>query len=183
VKKLLISVLVLLVISIACSVNMGETTGGEIKNDEKGFSAVFPKGYETSSIFGELGATKKNADILEGPNFMVSIGPKTAINTPDQILDTFLNPNNNIYNYVYSGTRTPVTFSGITGLSVDFTGTTEEKSTPISGRKVVAFLQDGRYVQVDGHWPVKDQEESLKVFNSILNSIKFYEPILPTPSQ
>ncbi len=177
-RKILLVIAVVLLASLACNFNMGKSTGGEIRMDEAGFSAVIPPGYQMSSVVGELGAVKDGADALEGPNFSVSVSPSNSKDDANDILDSLSGPNN-VFNYAYSGVRVPVTVGGQPGLAEDFTGVTES-GVAIAGRDLVAILPDGRQVLVSGHWPVDQQEQAEQVFQSILNSIKFYAPVPPT---
>jgi len=170
-----------LLITLACNFNMGSSTGGEVRMDEAGFSAEIPSGYEMSSIFGELSFTQEDADIFEGPNFSIALDPPGILADPNYIMDN-IQGSNNIFNYAYSGKRTPVTFGGVSGLAEDFTGITEENGVAIAGRVIVAILPDGREFRFFGHWPVEQKDKMEPVFLSILNSVKFYEPILPTPT-
>jgi hypothetical protein len=99
----------------------------------------------------------------------------------DERLDYFRTPDVNLLHYTNSTTHIPVTISGNSGMAVDFTGITEEKNVAISGRDVVANLPDGRYLYFSGNWPTSKNDTYLPVFESLLNSLKFYEPIAPTP--
>jgi hypothetical protein len=82
VKRIFLIFGILIISSIACNLNMGESQGGEVRMDEAGFSVVVPNGYELSSFFGELGFTKKNADVFEGPTYHISVFDKNS-NYPD----------------------------------------------------------------------------------------------------
>lgn len=178
-RRILLAAAVVLLVSLACNFSMGKSKGGEIRMDEAGFSAVIPPGYQMSSVFGELGAVKNGADALEGPHFSVSVSPSNSKDDANDILDSLSGPNN-VFNYTYSGVRVPVTVAGYPGLAEDFTGVTEERGVEIAGRDVAAVLPDGRQVLVSGNWPVDQKEEAEQVFQSILNSIKIYEPVPPT---
>ena len=178
-KRTIYLAAILLITALACSSSMGTSEGGEIKMDAAGFSADIPAGYETSSFFGELGATKENTDTYEGPNFTVVLNPPSIYNTPDAVLDN-IQGGDNIFNYIYSGSRTPVTFNGVSGLAEDFSGVTEETKVSIAGRVTVGILPDGRQFRFFGHWPEDQTAEMLPVYESILNSVKFYEPVPAT---
>ena len=180
-KRSIYLITILLITALACSSNTGTSTGGEISMPEAGFSAVLPAGYETSSIFGELAATKENADTFEGPNFTVVLNPPSIYDTPEKVMDN-IRGGDNILNYTYSGMPAPVTFSGLSGLAEDFTGVTEEEKVAIAGRVTVAVLPDGRQLRFFGHWPADQTSEMMPLYESILNSLKFFEPIPPTPA-
>ena len=178
-KKLFYLIAILLAVSMACRSNLGTSSGGEIRMDVAGFSTNIPAGYETSSFFGELGASKEGVDINEGPNFTIVLNPPSIYGTPEAVLDT-IQGSDNIFNYTYSGSRIPVTFNGLSGLAEDFTGVTEESKVAIAGRVVVAILADGRQFRFFGHWPADQTAEMLPVYEFLLNSVKFYEPIPAT---
>lgn len=133
-----------------------------------------------SSIFGELSCIKDGAEYREGPNYSISVSkPDPVYTTPETILDN-LAGSNNIFNYKYSGNRTPITVSGIPALAEDFTGVVEETGVAIAGRAVTAILPDGRQLRCIGNWPVDQQKDSESVFNALLDSLKFFDPVLST---
>lgn len=181
-KRILLAFGVLLLASMACNFNMGKSTGGEVHMDASGFSAVVPAGYEIASIFGELSCTKEGVEISEGPHFSVSLGAADQVYTsPEAILEN-MEGANNVFNYAYSGERTPITVGDGAGLAEDFTGVSDKTGEALAGRVIVAVLPDGRQLRVTGYWPPEMQSEAEPALKALLDSLKFYDPIQPTES-
>jgi hypothetical protein len=178
-KRIFFVIVVLILMSLACNMNMGKSSGGEVRMDDAGFSVEVPEGYQMSSVLGELSITQQGADLFEGPHFSVSVGPAELDTDPGAILENIEGPNN-VLGYVYGGNPTSVMVGDMEGLAEDFTGTTDERGVAIAGRVVVAVLPDGRVLRFFGNWPADRQDQAEPVFTSILNSVQFYDPIQTT---
>lgn len=180
---------VLLLVSLACSVKPSTSDGSVQSFDEWGVSFAPPKGTIVMDFLGPSVQAEKTDQSPEDN----MLGPVCQIGTYDH--ENFSLDKSSQWKMAASrltsnmgltqGEPTETTLNGEPALVGDVSGTMlaemDSKATPISGRAMMASIQDKRIFDLICFGPASRQAETLEMFDAIVGSVKFYEPIVPTP--
>lgn len=179
---------VLILVSLACSVKSEASDGSMQSFDESGLSFTPPKGTIVMDFLGPSVQAKKTDQSPEGN----LLGPICQMGTYDH--KGFSQDKESQWRMAAStltsnmgltvGDPTETTLNDGVALVGDISGTMlaemDSKGTPISGRRMMASIEEKRIFDLNCYGPASRQAETLELFNAVVGSVKFYEPIVPT---
>ena len=179
---------VLVLVSLACSVKSEASDGSVQSFDESGLSFAPPKGTIVMDFLGPSVQAKKTDQSPEGN----LLGPICQMGTYDH--EGFSQDKGSQWHMEASrltsnmgltlGEPTETTLNGGAALVGDISGTMlaemDSRGTPISGRVMMASIDEKRIFDLTCYGPASRQAETLELFEAVVGSVKFYEPIVPT---
>ncbi|NLF49828.1 MAG: hypothetical protein GX577_01700 [Leptolinea sp.] len=182
-KRLFGVLIVLLIVSMACSMFGGEKTETESNPDKDseyldeeyrseggGFSIRKAKGYEFNDVIGIVNMIAPGGNDQVGPGIMV-LGGLTIKGTTNDDLMTKVG--------VDSGeleVKNPkkIKIAGVDAISADISGNYEGQD--IKGKLAVAMVTDEQQFTIMGFSPADKWKDVSPVYDAVLGSVSFFEP-------
>jgi hypothetical protein len=183
-----LGLVVLALVSLACSVG-GSTSDGSVQSfDEEGMSFVPPKGTIVMNfLLPSVEAKKTDSSPEEN-----TLGPYCSISAferGDFTVDTmnqWENRTSNITKYygLTVGDPTQTTLKGeialVAELSGNFAAEYDSKMTAAYGKQLLASIKGERIFDLFCFGPADRKSETLEIYEALLGSVQFYDPIEPT---
>lgn len=179
---------VLLLVSLACSLS-GATSDGSVQSfDEEGMSFAPPKGTVVLNfLVPSVEAKKPDSSPEEN-----TLGPYCSISASesgDFTVDTINKWNNRIagtstYFGLTVADPTETTLNGEIALVADVSGNFaaeyDSKMTAAYGKQLMASINGERIFDLFCFGPADRKAETQELFDALLGSVQFYDPIVPT---
>ena len=199
--KLMILVLILTLVTLACSLFTGsqeegndpgvETLqqekdtqdptpdtealpperGAEISSEMGGFSFISVPGWIVEEEIGIAAVTSPTADEDVGHSFMLVGGINSSGYASN---DELLQDFTQTEDDVEFSNQRQITIAGVPGVAVDIKGVYED--TEVAGRIVVAMVSAEQYFQMIGFAPSDQWEQVGPSFDELVQTVDFFEP-------
>jgi hypothetical protein len=179
---------VLILISLACS-STGTPSDGSVQFfDEQGISFAAPKGMIVTNFLGPSVEAQKTdrspEDNMLGPLCVASTYEHRdfTLDKNNQWVVRVSGINNNFGLTVTDPMET--TLNGETALVADVSGSFiasyDSNLTAAYGKLLMASIKEKRIFDMFCFGPATRKTETLSIFDAILGSVQFYDPIVPT---
>lgn len=179
---------ILLLVSLACSVSETASDGSVQSFDEEGMSFAPPKGTIVINFLVPSVEAKK-ADFSPEEN---TLGPYCSISAFERgnftvdTINKWENRTSGITKYygLTVGDPTETTLNGETALVAEISGNFaaeyDSKMTAAYGKQLLASIKGERIFDLFCFGPADRKSETLEIYEALLGSVKFYDPIEPT---
>jgi len=181
-------VLILALVSLACSVTETTSDGSIQSFDEEGMSFAPPKGTIVMNfLIPSVSAKKPDSSPEEN-----TLGPYCSISASERgdftvdTINKWGNRTSGIPTYygLTVGDPTETTLNGemalVAEISGNFAAEYDSKMTAAYGKQLMASINGERIFDLFCFSPADRKSETLEIYEALLGSVQFYDPIEPT---
>lgn len=155
--------------------------GDERRSEAGGFAFQAVEGYIVEEQGALIALTAPDADPALGPAFLLGGGPLAEPQAVDALFEAFLGLATRGSPDFEVGVRREIEVAGAPGLAAELVGAVGGQ--PLLGRMVVARPAERQGFVLIGAAPaVRWESETAALFDAVLNSVSFFEPVTPGPT-